>query len=408
MDILAIDEKRREIYYSGGGREPGRDPYYRHLYKSRLDGTATTLLTDADADHHFDPPRTPMLKLLFRSPDPAPLIRPDLGVLLDTYSTVGTPPVTVLRRTADGKVIAEIERADASALFAAGWKPPVRERVKAADGTTDLYAVYYAPLRDIGIEKHPVIDAEYGGPQVTIAPKNFIEAYSASNPLGESGLARLGFAMVTVDGRGTPNRSRAFRDAGYPEFTQVGIDDHIATIKELATRHPEMDPTRVGVYGISWGGTFAAQAILSRPKFYQVAVSGAGVYTYAALYGGFDSFTGIPQYADGSVYRTKPAETPANWQKLDITAMAPNLEGHLMFTYGDLDENVPSSQVFRMIDALIKANKPYDLVYLPGRNHGGNADPYAIRRTWDYFVQYLLGVTPVPDVVVTVKPVSPR
>jgi dipeptidyl aminopeptidase/acylaminoacyl peptidase len=407
MDLLAVDSKRREIYFTGGGREAGRDPYYRHLYKARLDGTATTLLTDADADHHFDPPRTPMLKLLFRSVDPAPLIRPDVGVFLDTYSTVSTPPVTVLRRTADGKIIAEIERADASALFAAGWKPPVRERVRAADGTTDLYAVYYAPGRDIGSSKHPVIDAEYGGPQVTVAPKNFIEAYSASNPLGESGLARLGFAMVTVDGRGTPNRSRAFRDAGYPEFTQVGIDDHIATIKELATRHPEMDPTRVGVYGISWGGTFAAQAILSRPKFYHVAVSGAGVYNYAPLYGGFGSFTGVPQYADGSVYRTKPGEMPSNWQKLDITAMAPNLEGHLMFTYGDLDENVPSSQVFRMIDALIKANKPYDLVYLPGRNHGGNADPYAIRRTWDYFLQYLLGVTPLPDVVVTVKPVSP-
>ena len=115
----------------------------------------------------------------------------------------------------------------------------------------------------------------------------------------------------------------------------------------------------------------------------------------------------MPQYADGSVYRTKPGELPANWRKLDITAMAPNLEGHLMFTYGDLDEYVPASQVFRMIDALIKANKPYDLVYLPGRNHGGNADPYAIRRTWDYFLQYLLGVTPLPDVMVTVKPVSP-
>jgi dipeptidyl aminopeptidase/acylaminoacyl peptidase len=168
-----------------------------------------------------------------------------------------------------------------------------------------------------------------------------------------------------------------------------------------------MDASKVGVYGISWGGTFAAQAIMSRPEFYSVAVSGAGVYDYGALYAGFDGFTSPPEYGDGSIYRTKVDENPANWKKLDITAMAPRLTGHLMFTYGDLDENVPSNQVFRMIDALIKANKPYDLVYLPGRNHGGNADPYAIRRTWDYFLQYLLGVTPIPDAAVTVKPVSP-
>jgi len=402
LDILAVDERRREIYFMGGGREPGRDPYYRHLYKARLDGGESKLLTDADADHEFEPVPPPLLRLLFRIPVPAPRIHLDAGVFLDTYSTVNTPPVTALRSTADGRQIAEVERADASALFAAGWQAPVREKVKAADGQTELYAVYYAPLREIGQPKHPIIDVVYGGPQISVTPRNFVEAYAGNRDA--PALARLGFAMVTVDGRGTPNRSRAFRDAGYPEFTQVGIDDHIAAIRQLAARHPEMDLERVGIYGWSWGGTFSAQAILSRPEFYDVAVSGAGLYDYAAMYPGFFYFTGVPEYAGGSIYRTKPDESPANWKKLDITAMAGNLKGRLMIIYGDLDENVPPSQALRLVAALVKANKPYDLVYLPNRTHAGGGDPYTIRRTWDYFITHLLRAEPVPDAVVTIKP----
>ncbi|MGD9561217.1 MAG: DPP IV N-terminal domain-containing protein [Pyrinomonadaceae bacterium] len=404
VDILNVDESRREVYFTGGGREPGRDPYYRHLYKARLDGGEPKLLTDADADHQFEPTPVMFLRLLTRSPIPVPRIRPDVGVFLDTYSTVSTPPVTVLRSTVDGRQIAEVERADASALFASGWRPPVREKVKAADGKTDLYAVYYAPLRDIGRPKHPIIDAAYGGPQLSVTPRNFVEAYTDNK--NAIALARLGFAMVTVDGRGTPNRSRAFRDAGYPQFTQVGIDDHIAAIRQLAARHPEMDLERVGVYGWSWGGTFSAQAILSRPEFYDVAVSGAGVYDYGALYSGFSSFVGPAEYADGSNYRSKPDERPVNWKKLDVTAMAGNLKGRLMIIYGDLDENVPPSQAFRLVAALVKANKPYDLVYLPNRTHAGSGDPYTIRRTWDYFITHLLRAEPPPDGLVTLKPIT--
>ncbi len=408
FNIIAVDEKKREIFFTAGGREAGRDPYYQHLYKAGLDQGEPRLLTPADADHQFDPPRSPMLKLLFRVGDPPVVVNAPGGVFLDTYSTVDTPPVTVLRSTTDGRQLAEVERADASALFATGWKVPVREKVTAADGTTPIYAVYYAPLRDIGQARHPVIDAEYGGPQVMVAPRNFPQAYGAGNPRGESGLARLGFAMVTVDGRGTPYRDNAFRDAGYPEFTQVGIDDHIAAIRQLADRHPEMDTTRVGVYGWSWGGTFAAQAILSRPDFFRVAVSGAGVYDYAALYPGFEAVTGLPVYADGSSIRGKPEEAPASWQKLDITAMAPNLKGHLLIIYGDLDENVPSLQAFRLAAALVKANKPYDLIYLPGRTHAGGGEGYPMKRTWDYFLTHLMKSEPVLDAVVAIKPPAPR
>ncbi len=390
IDIVAIDEPGREIYFTATAREEGRDPYYRHLYRADLDGGGITLLTDVDADHEFAPASTRVSD----PPDPARKVNLDAGVFIDTYSTVSEPPVTVLRSTEDGRLIAEIERADASPLYEAGWRPPVRERVTAADGETDLYAVYYPPARDVASEKHPVIDAVYGGPQVFVAPRNFGEAYSAGNPRYEGALARLGFAVVTVDGRGTPGRSSAFRDAGYPEFTQVGIDDHIAAIRGLAERHPEMDLDNVGIYGWSWGGTFAAQAILSRPEFYKVSVTGAGAYDYAALYTGFEPFTGVPEYTDGTRWQASLDDTPSSWESLDVTARAKNLVGKMMIVYGDLDENVPATQAFRLIDALTKADRRYDLLYLANRTHAGGYDPYTVHRTWDYFVEHLMGADP--------------
>jgi len=364
------------------------------------------LLTKPDADHHFDPAPSPTIARLFGGRLGEPLINHTAGVFVDTWSTVDQPPVSVLRSTRDGRELGPLERADASKLFAKGWKPPVRERVTAADGTTELLAVYYAPYDVVPGRKYPVIDAEYGGPQVIVTPHNFSQAYRGGNPRSESALARLGFAVVTVDGRGTPTRSRAFRDAGYPEFTQVAIDDHIATIRQLAERHPEMDVDRVGIYGWSWGGTFAAHAILSRPQFFKVAVSGAGVYDYAALYPGFEAFVSPPVYGDGTAVRGKVNEAPGNWAKLDITAMAPNLTGHLMIVYGDMDENVPPHQAFRLVDALTRANKPYDLVYLPNRTHSGGMEGYTLKRTWDYFIEHLLREEPVPDVKIAMIPTT--
>jgi len=411
-DIVAVDEARREIYFTMTGHEPGRDPYYRFLYRARLDGRGGMhLLTRADADHEFEPGACATLARLARIPPPMPLVNPSAGVFIDTWSTVSQPPISALRSTRNGHLIATLERADASRLYVIGWRPPERERVLAADGKTALYADYWAPYQMKSGTQYPAIDAAYGGPQVVVTPRNFVEAHGSNGPfsLGQAALARLGFAVVTVDGRGTPMRSRAFRDAGYIEFTQVGIDDHIAAIRELALKHPEMDIHSVGIQGWSWGGTFAAQAILSRPQFYKVAVSGAGVYDYSAMYyNAFDNMIGPPRYANGSVYRSAPADVPLNWRKVEVVTMADRLEGHLLLIAGDLDENVPSAQAFRLIDALTRANKPYDFVFLPNRNHGsGAADGYTIERTWDYFIQYLRGAPPVWDYKVRVGPVGP-
>jgi dipeptidyl aminopeptidase/acylaminoacyl peptidase len=407
LDIVAVNEARREIYFTAVGRESGRDPYYRHLYRASLDGRAAIqLLTEPNADHHFEASPSPTEVQLFGLALPTPLIQPAAKVFIDTWSTVDQPPISVLRSTRDGHVVTELEHADASRLFAAGWKAPVRERVMAADGKTPLYAVYFAPQGRLAGTKNPVIDSAYGGPQVNVTPRNFIEAYRRGER-GKSSLAHLGFAVVTIDGRGTPMRSRAFRDAGYPEFTQVGIDDHIAAIRDLARNHPEMDLDRVGIYGWSWGGTFSAQAILSRPEFYQVAVSGAGLYDYAATYSGDELQIGPPAYADGTRYRGTPDETPRNWDKLDVTRLADRLTGHLLVIYADMDEDALPNQAFRMVDALTRANKPFDLIYLPNRTHRGGAnDGYTIKRTWDYFVEHLHDATPPWNFKVEMRPIA--
>jgi dipeptidyl aminopeptidase/acylaminoacyl peptidase len=345
--------------------------------------------------------------MLLEIPPRPILIRPDLGVFIDTWSTVSAPPTTALRSTKDGRIVAELERADASMLYAAGWRPPVRESVKAADGKTDLWAVHYSPHGKVPGEKFPVIDAAYGGPQVCVAPKNFKEAYGARNPIGPSALARLGFAVAIIDARGTPGRSSAFRDAGYTEFTRIGIDDHVAAIQQLARRDSTIDAERVGVYGWSWGGTFSAQAILSRPEFYRVAVSGAGLYDYAAIYPVMEPYVGAPVYASGSHTRGTPDEYPSNWGPLDITRMVDRLMGHLMIIYANLDENVPPHQALRLVDALTRANKPYDLMFLSNRTHLGMLEGYTIKRTWDYFIEHLLRREPVFGAVVVPKP-APR
>ena len=409
FDIHALDEEAREIYFTAGGREAGRDPYFRHLYRASLERAAQVggdafLLTPDDADHMIPAEPIPLFTVLYGTAPGEPLVRPDLGLFIDTWSTVDRPPVTVLRSTRDGSIVAELEQADADALYAAGWQAPVRRLVKAADGETDIATVYYAPARALPGGRHPVIDSAYGGPQVYVAPRNFMEAHLGRNPVGESALARLGFAVAVTDARGTPGRGNAFRNAGYTEFTQVGIDDHIAAIRHLAGHRPEIDLERAGIYGWSWGGTFAAQAILSRPAFYDVSVSGAGVYDYAAIYPGFEAMTGAPVYEDGSAERTAPDAYPANWAPLDITALAGNLNGHLLLIYGDMDENVPPVQVFRLIDALVAADKPYDLLALPNRTHGAAGEGYVIQRTWDYFVRHLHGMEPPRDVTVTNAP----
>jgi dipeptidyl aminopeptidase/acylaminoacyl peptidase len=399
-DIQGIDEKRREIYVSGTGREPGQDLYFRNLYRASLDGRSPLVrLTTTDADHLFEAVRSAFLGTQGPTDEigPSPLLRFSSNIFIDTWSTVDKPPVHELRSTRDGHLITVLERADASRLFAAGWVPPTRHKLKAADGTTDIYADYYAPIGSPAGTKVPVIANPYNGAASLRTPRNFTEAYIISASNGVSALARLGFAMVIADGRGTASRSRAFRDAGYPEFTQMGVDDNVAAIKQLGALHPEIDLDRAGVYGNSWGGTFAAQAILTHPDFFKVAIATAGGHDYTALEVGYDEYIGRPVYANGTQYRSGPADMPVNWNKVNLLRLAPNLKGKLLLTQGDLDEQAKPNQTYLLIDALTRANKPYDFIFIPNGSHSAFFTSYAMKRGWDYFIEHLKGAKPVVD-----------
>ncbi len=294
-------------------------------------------------------------------------------------------------------MIAELERADASALFATGWRAPEPFTAKAADGATDLHGVVYRPAEDAGARPVPVIDGVYGGPQVSIVPHDFTAARAAIGGTGRAALAALGFAVVVVDGRGTPLRSRAFHDAGYGAFPDVGLDDHVAVLRQLCAREPRLDPERIGVYGHSFGGYVSARAILRHPDVFKVAVSSAGSHNYDGMYDAARLYLPPPDY--GATGATKPdaAARAANYVALDNATLAHRLVGKLLLAWGDLDENAYPAVTLQLVDALIAANRSPDLLVLPNRTHGFAREPYFVRRLWDYFTAHLMGERPPQD-----------
>jgi dipeptidyl-peptidase-4 len=386
-DILRVDEKNRWVYFTGGGREKGRGPYYQHLYRVKLDGSGLKLLTPEDADHCVaDISETATAFELL------PRLSPSGRYFVDTCSRMDLAPVTLLR-DADGRLVRELERADIEPLLATGWKWPERFTVKARDGTTDLYGVIYKPSNFGPAKKYPVIDGIYPGPQITRTPKSFgTDPLSIYDFCRDISLAELGFIVVNIDGLGTPFRSKAFHDFGYGKMEEAGgLEDHIAGIQQLAAGRPYMDISRVGIYGHSGGGFASTHAILAYPDFYKVAVSSAGNHdqrSYLACWG--EQYQGLLQ---GDNYKAQ-----AN------AGLAANLKGKLLLVHGDMDDNVHPGMTIRVVDALIKANKDFDLLILPNRNHSFGLDPYFTRRKWDYFVKNLLGAEPPPGYEIKVGP----
>jgi dipeptidyl-peptidase-4 len=370
-DILHIDEAGGWLYFTAHGREPGRDPYHRLLYRVRLDGSGMALLTPEDADHELH-------------------VSPSGRWLVDTYSRADTLPVTVLRRI-DGTVVRTLERADASRLFALGWTYPERVVVKARDGVTDLYGLVYRPATFDPAAKYPVIVYNYPGPQTGSIGSR---AFTASSRGNARSLAELGFIVVKIDALGTPLRSKAFMDAWYGNMADGGLADQVAGLRQLAVRYPEMDLERVGIYGHSGGGFSSASAILRYPDFFKVAVSSAGnhdnrgyTYYWGEKYQGLlvaDTLRGTDNYASQANH-----------------LLAGNLKGRLLLMYGTLDENVHPNMTLLLIDALIRHDRDFDVLVLPNRTHGFANEPYVVRRTWDYFVRHLLGVEPPADVRLT-------
>ncbi|MEX2154403.1 MAG: DPP IV N-terminal domain-containing protein [Gemmatimonadaceae bacterium] len=361
-EIEYVDETAKQIYFTARGKEPGRLLYYAHLYRANYDGSNLTLITPEDAHHDIQ-------------------FSPSGKYFVDSYSRIEKPPVTVLRAIPDGRVIRKLEEADVSRLQAIGWRPARTFTVKARDGLTDLYGVMYLPPDIDPSKKYPIIDHIYPGPQVgSVGQWNFkggSEAFA---------LAELGFVVIQLDHLGTPLRSKAFHDNYYGNFGDNGLPDHVAAIKQLAATNPMIDLERVGIFGHSGGGFASTDAILRYPDFFKVAVSGAGNHdnrSYNIYWA--EKYQGLMQ--------RDSARRSDNFAESANKAMAKNLRGHLLLMHGDMDDNVHPAMTIQLVDELIKANKSFDLIIAPNRNHGLN-EPYFIRRRWDYFVQHLLGEKP--------------
>lgn len=391
-DILKVDEVAGRIFFTAAGREGG-NPYLRRVYRVNLDGADLTLLTPEEADHSLNGAPTALIQLLLGVPVPPPMLSPDSNLLVDTYSTVSMPGRSVLRSTVDGSIVAPLETADASALFATGWSPPEPFVAKAADGITDLYGVIHRPQRTPKA-RAPVIEAIYGGPQLAVTPHNFAAARRSLAGYGRAAFAALGFAVVVVDGRGTPLRSKSFHDAGYLAFADTCVDDHAAVLRQLCEKDATLDAGRIGIYGHSFGGYTAARAILRYPDIYKVAVSMAGVHNLHAIYRGMAAITDAPDYGGGLTEKRDHRAVPENFRVLDNCLLAAQLRGKLMLVYGDMDENVFPALTLQFCDALNRANRSYDLLYLPNRAHAFVSEPYVVRRLWDYFVEHLMKCEP--------------
>ena len=360
--LLRVDDKGRTLYFVGNAKERGRDPYFRHFYKIRMDGTGLTLLTPDDADHEITLPASAQY-------------------FIDTYSRPEVPQVSVVRDL-NGKLLVTLETADITGLRATGWKPPMPITVKARDGKTDLYGLLYAPTNLDRTKKYPIVNHIYPGPQTgSVGGRGFSPARGDAQSLAE-----LGFVVVEIDGMGTPWRSKSFHDAYYGRMGDNTLPDQVAGMKELARRFSWIDIDRAGIYGHSGGGFAAADAMFRYPDFFKVGISEAGNHdnrVYEDDWG--ERYQGLlVRGPDGS----------DNYAPEANQLLAQNLKGKLLLAHGTLDDNVPPNNTLLVVDALIKANKDFDLLLLPNRRHGFGNEAYMVRRRWDYFVKYLLGAEP--------------
>ncbi len=363
-NVLRVDEQSKTIWFVGTGREPGRDPYFKHFYKVGFDGADLTLLTPENGEHRI-------------------ALSPDGSRFVDSYSTTTEPPVVVLRDSADGKVLKEIARADISRLKATGWQPPEDFTVKGRDGKTDLYGMMFKPTNFDPSKKYPIINYVYPGPQVgSVGRRGFTDARRDNQALAE-----LGFIVVSIDGMGTPYRSKAFHDAYFENIIDNTLPDQVAGMKELAKRHAFIDLSRAGMWGHSGGGNATATAMFKYPDFFKVGIAESGNH---------DNRNYEDDWAEKwQGLLTKDKNGVDNYEAHANQKYAKNLKGHLLLAHGNMDDNVPPYNTWLVVDALIKANKDFDLILFPNARHGYGEDSlYMTRRRWDYFVRHLLGAEP--------------
>jgi dipeptidyl-peptidase 4 len=362
-DIVGIDEKKRVLYFTANGREQSEDPYYLHLYRVNFDGSNLRLLNPGNFDHGVS-------------------MDDHEQFYADNYSRVDAVPKTTLYN-AEGKRIMDLETADLSSLFAAGYKFPQIFKVKADDGVTNLYGVLYKPFNFDSTKKYPIIEYVYPGPQTEAVNTAFSRSMDRTDRL-----AQLGFLVVTVGNRGgNPARSKWYHNYGYGNLRDYGLADKKAAVEQLSDRYPWIDITRVGIYGHSGGGFMSTAAMLVYPDFFKVAVSSSGNHDNS-IYNRWwsEKHHGVKESVGDKGDTTFAYNIDKN------PDLAKNLKGHLLLTTGDIDNNVHPANTIRMVNALIKANKRFDLLLLPGQRHGyADMQEYFFWKMADYFSEYFLG-----------------
>ena len=351
-----IDKDKRQIWFRVGGIHPQQDPYYLHFARINFDGSGLTMLTEGNGSHTVR-------------------FSPDRRFYVDSWSRVDTPPVHELRRSEDGKLSCELERADATALVAAGWQTPQPFVAKGRDGQTDIYGVILRPVAFDPNQRYPIIESIYAGPQDSFVPKSFSPFYRMME------LTELGFILVQIDGMGTSNRSKAFHDVCWKNLADAGLPDRVLWIKAAAQQYPYMDAERVGIYGGSAGGQSAAAAVMTHGDFYKAAVADCGCHDNR-----MDKLWWNEQWMGWPVGPHYAANS-------NVT-LAPGLKGKLLLIVGEMDTNVDPASTMQVVDALIKADKDFDLLIVPGGGHGIAESRYASRRRADFFVRHLLGTEP--------------
>lgn len=356
-NIEKVDEKNRKIYFAASGREEGVNIYYRQLYSVNFDGTGFKQLTSENATHSFK-------------------FSPDGKYFIDNYSTVDKTPKVVLKSSETGKTILHLETGNIEKLLKSGWKAPEQFKAKARDGKTDIYGVIYRPSTFDETKTYPVIEQIYTGPHNFFTPKSFW-GYSSH----AQSFAELGFIVVQIDGMGTGKRSRKFHEKSYKNLKDGGLPDHMAAIKQMAAKYPYMDISKVGIYGFSAGGYDVVNAMLSYPDFYKVGISASGNHDHR-----------MDKTWWNELWMGYPVKE--HYVEQSNLTHAHKLKGKLLLAHGELDNNVNPYCTVRLIDALIKANKDFDYLYVPNQFHFLYDSKYYVRKRWDYFVEHLLGVRP--------------
>lgn len=362
-DIVGIDENKRVLYFTANGREANEDPYYLHFYRVNFDGSNLRLLNGGEFEHSIS-------------------MDDNEQFFVDNFSRVNTVPKSALYN-AEGRKIMDLETSDFTSLFAAGYKFPQIFKVKADDGITDLYGVMYKPFDFDSTRKYPVIEYVYPGPQTEAVNKFWSRGMDRTERL-----ANLGFIVVTVGNRGGhPSRSKWYHNFGYGNLRDYGLADKKATVEQLADRYSYVDIDRVGIYGHSGGGFMSTAAMLVYPDFFKVAVSSSGNHDNS-IYNRWwsEKHHGVKETVGDK------GDTSFAYTIEKNPDLAKNLKGHLLLTTGDVDNNVHPANSIRMANALIKANKRFDLLLLPGQRHGyADMQEYFFWKMADYFSTYLLG-----------------